>query len=110
MTREAFKHQDLDQLIEDLTITLMFLTSFREKDASDDTFCSWKSYNWNTLDELVKKEEIFKPSCYRTYSRHLTPKGVIKAKQTLHDIDCDWAYEAKLELFKPRKKSPAQKK
>ena len=43
---------DRKELIRDLTLALMFLTSWEEKSASGSAHRCWKGFDWDAVDEL----------------------------------------------------------
>ena len=89
---------NLEELIEEFTLALMFLTSFKE--GKDEIAKCWKSYDWHVLDRLAEKGDLLKPSCYRTHSRFLHDKGVRRAENFLNNLGFDWAVKEKEALFK----------
>ncbi len=80
--------EDKENLIEDLTLLLLYLTATHEKDPAtgEEKLSSWKSYDWNAMDKLVENGSLFPPKCRRTHARVLTPEGVSKAKQLLDEL------------------------
>ena len=70
------------QLIEELTLVLLYLTSFTEKENPDARF-AWKSHDWDAMDSLVDDGYMYAPKCRRTHSRQLTEEGIEKAKTLL---------------------------
>lgn len=67
--------KDIEQLLEDLTLLLLWLTSWEEEDYHR----SWRGYDFDILDALRKKELI--TGSYKAKSVYLTEKGVKEAKQ-----------------------------
>ena len=74
------------QTIFELTLILMYLTSWKEENRfsdSDDLF-AWKGYNFDVLKNLEECDYIRQgnhPS--RTKSAYLTEEGILKAKELL---------------------------
>ena len=68
-----------DKLIDELTLALLYLTSFTEE-GKPDVRMSWKSHDWTAMDRLVDDGFIEKPKCMRKHSRVLTNEGIEKAK------------------------------
>ena len=65
-----------DKLIDELTLALLYLTSFTEE-GKPDVRMSWK---------LVDDGFIEKPKCMRKHSRVLTNEGIEKAKELLDHV------------------------
>ncbi len=65
--------------IKELTLLLLWLTSWREKIGSFESVRSWKGYDFAILNELAEEGMI--SDSKRSKSTDLTPEGVEKAKQ-----------------------------
>ena len=74
-----------DKLIDDLTLALLYLTSFTKEDKAG-VRMSWKSHDWTAMDRLVGDGFIEKPKCMRKHSRVLTNEGMEKAKELLDRV------------------------
>ena len=79
------KTTERSKLIEELTLTLLYLTSFTEEEKPD-VRMAWKSHDWSAMDRLVEEGFIEKPKCMRKHSRELTKEGIEKAKELLNRI------------------------
>lgn len=73
------------KLIDELTLALLYLTSFTEE-GKPDVRMSWKSHDWTAMDRLVDDGFIEKPKCMRKHSRVLTNEGIEKAKELLDHV------------------------
>lgn len=81
-----------EELIDELTLALIHLTSWEEKDGLGSTVRrAWKSYDWNALDRLGEQELI--STTHRSKSVYLTEQGKNVAKATAE------AYEASIDAF-----------
>lgn len=69
----------MSQIREDLTLLLIYLTSWSEK-MSDGTHIqrAWKGYDFDTLDALTEKSYIY--GSKRAKSVYLTEEGVERAR------------------------------
>lgn len=81
----AMKKTERDKLIDELTLALLYLTSFTEEE-NPNVRMSWKSHDWSAMDRLVADGFIAKPKCFRTHSRTLTNEGIEKAKDLLDRV------------------------
>lgn len=86
MSREleeiVLEKTERDKLIDELTLALLYLTSFTEEDKPE-VRMSWKSHDWTAMDRLVEDGFIEKTKCMRKHSRVLTNDGIEKAKELL---------------------------
>ena len=68
MSREleeiVLEKTERDKLIDELTLALLYLTSFTEEDKPE-VRMSWKSHDWTAMDRLVEDGFIEKPKCMR---------------------------------------------
>lgn len=87
---------DRSKLVEELTLALLYLTSFTEKPNPDTRF-AWKTHDWAALDALAEDGFIVPPRCKRTYSRQLTDEGIEKAKQLLEKISPALGFSKKID-------------
>jgi ribosomal protein S18 acetylase RimI-like enzyme len=72
------------QAIEELSLMLMYLTRFQD----NNDFCrymetSWKSYDFNALDELEKKELLYQPK--KSKCVYLSEQGKAQARKLLDE-------------------------
>ena len=90
MSREleeiVLEKTERDKLIDELTLALLYLTSFTEEEGKPDVRMSWKSHDWTAMDRLVDDGFIEKPKCMRKHSRVLTNEGIEKAKELLDHV------------------------
>lgn len=70
------KHQ-----IDEFTLLLLYLTSFKEDLGFDQGLRSWKGYPFESLDELSERDFI--RGSKRSKSVYLTEKGIDCAKELL---------------------------
>ena len=68
----------MEQEIKELTLLLLYLTSWKEEDLPGEMRRSWKGYPFEILDEL--REEDFIRGSNRSKSTYLTETGIEKAK------------------------------
>jgi len=76
---------DEKELIKNLTLALMYLTSWDEKIFDSSVKQTWKGYDFDVLDELEDEELI-----YRTKGKQpfiILDKGVEKAKYILENLE-----------------------
>ncbi len=69
---------ELEQKIKELTLLLLYLTSWKENELPDEMRRSWKGYLFDVLDELTDKDFI--RGSTRSKSVYLTETGIKKAK------------------------------
>lgn len=85
MSREleeiVLEKTERDKLIDELTLALLYLTSFTEEDKPE-VRMSWKSHDWTAMDRLVEDGFIEKPKCMRKHSRVLTNDGIEKPRNS----------------------------
>ena len=74
------EHMSNMQAAMDLTMMLLYLTSWTERDF-DDVRRSWKGYDFDILDELA--EEGLISGSKRSKSVYLYDEGICKAKELL---------------------------
>jgi len=68
----------MDKTIKELTLLLVYLTSWQENDGLTKVQRSWKGYPFEVLDEL--NEEGYISGSKRAKSVYLTEEGLSKAK------------------------------
>ncbi len=70
---------EMNQVLEDLTLLLIYLTSWTEKMSSEvHVQRSWKGYDFETLDALMEKGYIY--GSKRAKSVYLTEEGIDRAR------------------------------
>ncbi|QSZ28015.1 transposase [Aceticella autotrophica] len=72
---------DLNEKIKELTLILLYLTSWEEKILDIKYHRSWKGYDFDILDELADDDLISKE--HRSKSVAITDAGINKAKELL---------------------------
>ncbi len=96
-----------DKLIDELTLALLYLTSFTEEDKPE-VRISWKSHDWSAMDRLVDDGFIEKPKCMRKHSRVLTNEGIEKAKEVLDRIGPSLGFNKKTDWINSAESSAAE--
>jgi len=71
--------REMEQTIKELTLLLIYLTSWQEEEFSIKIHRSWKGYPFEILNEL--QEENYISGSKRAKSVFMTREGVIKAKE-----------------------------
>lgn len=71
----------MEEKIKELTLLLLYLTSWKEKDISGEWNRSWKGYPFETLNELMDEDMI--RGSYRSKSVYITEDGVKNAKELM---------------------------
>ena len=111
MSREleeiVLEKTERDKLIDELTLALLYLTSFTEE-GKPDVRMSWKSHDWTAMDRLVDDGFIEKPKCIRKHSRVLTNEGIEKAKELLDRIGPSLGFAKKAGRISSAEPSPAE--
>lgn len=74
-----------ERLTEELTLVLLYLTSFTEKQCPN-VRMAWKTHDWTALDDLAEDGFRVPPHNRKNYTRYLTDEGVEKAKELLEQI------------------------
>lgn len=70
------------QAIKELTLMLLYLTSWEEKDPLGEKYPrSWKGYDFDVLNELADEEMIYQS--IKSKSVNFSNEGVSKAKELL---------------------------
>ena len=72
-----------EDAVRELTLALMFLTRFREKRkvGKEDPWSAWKGYDFDVIDELMKKDFI--RGCARGKSVILSKNGMAEARRII---------------------------
>lgn len=73
----------MEEQIKELTLLLLYLTSWKEKDPFGDEYMrAWKGYDFDVLNEL-QDEHFIGGSTYKAKSTYLTESGVAKDKELM---------------------------
>lgn len=72
------------QTISNLTLLLMYLTSWKEKDAYGENYKAWKGYDFDILNKL--EEQGFISQSRTAKSVYLTEEGLAAAKKLAETI------------------------
>ena len=73
----------MEEQIKELTLLLLYLTSWKEKDSFGDEYMrAWKGYDFDILNKL-QDEKLIGGSTYKAKSTYLTDSGVEKAKELM---------------------------
>jgi hypothetical protein len=75
------KGGEMDKVLKELTLLLIYLTSWQEKSGSVNVQRSWKGYSFEILDKL--NEEGYISSSKKAKSVYLTEEGINKAKELM---------------------------
>lgn len=67
--------------IRELTLMLLYLTSWRERGLDEKSPRSWKGYDFDILNSLTDSDLI--EGSHKSKSVYLTPEGVTEAKRLL---------------------------
>lgn len=76
--------EKLDQCIGELTLALMYLNRFKER--NDLCWRAWKGYDFDALGRL-KDNGLIYDSSHRSKSVGLSEEGIAKAKEILGKLD-----------------------
>lgn len=71
--------KNIDSRIKELTLLLLWLTSWKEKAGSIEMRRSWKGYDFDALNELTKEALIVDSN--RSKSAYLTDEGIKEAEK-----------------------------
>lgn len=73
----------MEEQIKELTLLLLYLTSWKEKDPyGDECMRAWKGYDFDILNKL-QDENLIGGSSYKAKSTYLTDSGVKKANELM---------------------------
>lgn len=79
----------MEEKIKELTLLLLYLTSWTEKDPfGDEINRAWKGYDFDILNSL-EKEKLIRGSTYKAKSTYLTDVGIDKAKELMKKYNID---------------------
>lgn len=73
------QQDDGDELSKNLTLALIYLSSWKEQEFEIETYRAWKGYDFSILDNL--KEEGLIDFSYKAKSLYLSEEGLKKAKE-----------------------------
>ena len=71
----------MEEKIKELTLLLLYLTSWNESDLPEEMRRSWKGYPFETLNQLTN-EDLIRGS-FRSKSVYLTEAGIKEAKNLM---------------------------
>jgi len=71
----------MEDKIKELSLLLLYLTSWKEKEFPDEMRRSWKGYPFDVLNELTE-EDLIRGS-YRAKSVYLTEAGIKEAEKLM---------------------------
>ena len=74
---------DINKRVKDLTLMLLYLTSWEEKESGFECRRSWKGYDFDILNELSEEELI--SDSKRSKSVYLKENGIRLAKELLKE-------------------------
>ncbi|MFZ2969878.1 MAG: DUF6429 family protein [Minisyncoccia bacterium] len=69
----------MNQQVEEITLLLLWLTSWKEEAGEIEIRRSWKEYDFDVLNDLSKNELIV--GSYKSKSVYFTDKGIEEAKK-----------------------------
>ena len=79
----------MEEKIKELTLLLLYLTSWKEKDVfGDECMRAWKGYDFDILNSL-EEESLIGGSTHKAKSTYLTETGVNKAKELMKKYNID---------------------
>ena len=80
----------MEERIKELTLLLLYLTSWQEKDIlGNEVNRAWKGYDFDVLNSL-EEERLIGGSTYKAKSTYLTDIGINRAKELMKKYDIDW--------------------
>ncbi|WP_121616005.1 DUF6429 family protein [Virgibacillus halodenitrificans] len=74
--------KDMDQVVRDLTLMLLYLTSWKEEGIDGEYHRAWKGYPFEVLDQLRDEEELISGS-NRSKSVYMGKEAVEEARRLL---------------------------
>ena len=72
----------MEEKIKELTLMLLYLTSWTEKETYGSFQRAWKGYDFDILNKL-EEEELIGGSTHKAKSTYITEEGIEKAKELL---------------------------
>ncbi len=72
----------MEEQIKELTLLLLYLTSWTEKEPYGENIRAWKGYDFGILNKL-ESEKMIGGSTYKAKSTYITEQGVEKAKELM---------------------------
>ena len=79
----------INGIVKDLTLMLLYLTSWEEKELGHQWQRSWKGYDFDILNDLTNEDLIC--GSHRSKSVYLNESGIAKAKSLLTSYGIDEA-------------------
>ena len=86
---------DNEPSLADLILLLLYRTSWEENSGGEKILRSWRSYDWDALDELKDQGLIF--GSQKAKSVYLSEEGITKAKELMVSIRHDDSRESRHE-------------
>ncbi|KPU44632.1 hypothetical protein OXPF_17180 [Oxobacter pfennigii] len=77
--------EDLKEEIKELTLMLLYLTSWKENEFGIQYLRSWKGYGFGILNELTEEDLI--PGSHRSKSVMIADEGIKNARESLKQYD-----------------------
>ena len=72
----------MEEQIKELTLILLYLTSWTEKEPYGEYQRAWKGYDFDILDNL-ENEKLIGSGSYKSKSLYITDKGIKKARELM---------------------------
>ena len=72
----------MEEQIKELTLLLLYLTSWTEKEPYGEYQRAWKGYDFDILDNL-ENEKLIGSGSYKSKSLYITDKGIKKARELM---------------------------
>ncbi len=72
----------MEEQIKELTLLLIYLTSWTEKGPYGENIRAWKGYDFDILNKL-QDEELIGGTTYKAKSTYITEQGIEKAKELM---------------------------
>ncbi len=72
----------MEEKIKELTLLLIYLTSWTEKESYGENIRAWKGYDFDILNKL-QDEELIGGTTYKAKSTYITEQGIEKAKELM---------------------------
>ena len=79
----------MEEKIKELTLLLLYLTSWKEKDVfGEECMRAWKGYDFDILN-CLEEENLIGGSTHKAKSTYLTENGIDKAKKLMNKYNID---------------------
>ena len=79
----------MEEKIKELTLLLLYLTSWKEKDVfGEECMRAWKGYDFDILN-CLEEENLIGGSTHKAKSMYLTENGIDKAKKLMSKYNID---------------------